>query len=244
MLVTNLREKISAEFSDLEFDEQRHIYSVRGIKLPSVSSKVESHSPKFDTEGILPWSAKKHGVDIDTLRKKWVKTNQDACDLGHETHDFLEEFTGVEKAKTPYEAAGVNFIRDISKDYIIVFRELRMYSRKYRYAGTEDLLLMHKERLTLATADYKTNGDIFKNYKGQRLLSPFDDLENTPFNKAQIQFTYYEVMLEEIGCPIAEKLLVYLRADGVYKVFRTINLMDRVLAHLDSKKVINDNNCW
>ena len=100
-MINDIRNKISTMFSDLQFDSQRHLYFVEGVKYPSVSSRVELHAPKFDAEKILPYSAKKEGVTVDELRRKWQTINKSACDLGHEVHEFLENFSGIETPDIP-----------------------------------------------------------------------------------------------------------------------------------------------
>jgi len=42
------KQRIVRLFSDLEFEEKRHLYKVRGVSHPSVSRLVEGHCPKFD----------------------------------------------------------------------------------------------------------------------------------------------------------------------------------------------------
>ena len=211
---------LNTVFSDLKFDNQRHLYFVNNINYPSVSSKVEKHAPKFDAEKRLPLSAKKEGVTIDELRRKWQTTNKDACDLGHEVHEFLENFTGIETPKLPQEKAGIQFFLDISKEYEIISREVKMYSRLYKYAGTADLLLYHKPTKKIILADYKTNKDLFK-FHNEYLHNPFQYLECTPYNKYQLQLSYYQIMLEEVGIKISDRMLVYLKIDGTYTIFNT-----------------------
>jgi GTP cyclohydrolase II len=222
-----VRQRLKSTFSDLIFDESKHLYYLDGVNFISVSKKVEAHAPKFNTEEMLPLSAakasreEKREVTVHELRHKWQTINRTACDLGHQTHDFMENYTGIEKPRTPQEEAGVKFFHDMSKEYEVIFREIRMYSRRFKYAGTEDLILIHKQTGRVTVADYKTNGDLFKNYKGQTLYKPFDSLLNCPYNKYQLQLSYYEIMLEEAGLEVDDRMLIYLKADATYKLFNT-----------------------
>lgn len=240
-MVEQIRQRISTMFSDLNFDDRRHLYYVQGVMHPSVSSMIDLHTEKVDFEKILPYSAIKAGCSVDELRGRWKKTNKDACEMGTETHDFLEIYDGLQTPTSPQQKAGIKFLKDIIVDYEIVFRELRMYSRRYQIAGTTDLLLRHKKTGQLVLADYKTNADLFKNYKGKTLLAPFDDLEEHPYNKYQVQLSYYDLMLEEIKYHVSERLLVYLRPDADYRIFPTIDFKDRLHTYLTNKKVIHDN---
>src|SRR5690349_15930537 len=108
-MVEHLIERINTMFADLNFESQRHLYFVNGLIYPSVSSKVEGHVAKVDFEKILPHCARKEGVTVDELRERWKKTNKDACQLGTETHEFLEEFDGLQSTTTAFQEAGVKF---------------------------------------------------------------------------------------------------------------------------------------
>lgn len=233
MTITDLQERIITVFSDLNFDSRRHLYYVQGENLPSVSSLVESHAEKFDADYWAPICAPKEKMTVHEIIHHWQTINQEACDLGHETHDFLERYTGLESPSTPQQVAGIKFFKDILIDYEIICRELRMYSRKYSYAGTADLLLRDRRTGELVLADYKTNKDLFKTYGF--LKTPFNTLECHPYNKYQIQLSYYQLMLEEAGCCITKRLLVYLKADETYRIFPLIDLTSHLTTHLQSR---------
>lgn len=230
-------------FSDLDFDSRRHLYFVNGENYPSVSSIVESFSPKFDENKMLPLSAKKQskirGVDVsvDQLRKEWKLTNEQACALGTNTHTFMEKYTGIETPATPQEIAGVKFIRDMTPEWNIIIRELRGYSRRFKFAGTQDVPLQHKITQKVAIADYKTNGDLFKAY--DYLLPPFQYLESSPFNKYQIQLSLYDIILEEIGIQVSERFLVYLKSNAEYAIFKLQDLKDELKNWFNTKTETN-----
>lgn len=241
MVVSHIRDRVLTSFSDLQFDEAKHIYRLDGAIIPSVSRKVEGHVEKVDFDAILPFSAKKKSreekriITPQELGASWKKKKDDACKLGHDTHSFLEHYTGVQTPRTKCEEAGVKFFHDMSAQYDVLFREIRMYSRRYWFAGTEDLTLINKETGKIITADYKTNEDLFKNYKGKTLLPPFDWAEECPFNKYQLQLSYYQIMLEDVGLDIEERWLVYLERDGNYKIYRLNNFTEELREHLSNK---------
>jgi len=225
-------------FKALKFDKERHLYRVpkdgRMIYLPSVSSLVESHAPKFNLEGILPYSAAKENVPVEYLRDKWRRINEDACKLGTTTHEFLESYTGFQTPSTPQERAGVDFIKNILTTHRISFRELRVYSREFMYAGTMDLPLEPIEGNWFDIADYKTNGDLFKAY--DMLKPPFNMMESSPYNKYQIQLSYYQIPLEEVGLTIKRRLLVHLTEDAKYRVYELEDLTEYLRDYMRFKK--------
>lgn len=242
-MVKFIQERLNTVFSDLIFDSQRHLYFVEGVRYPSVSSKVEGHAEEFDEQKWLAYCSIRDKIPEEKLKFQWRSTNADACELGHRTHDFCEHYTGVETPRTPQEKAGIKFFAEIIKDYYIIAREIRMYTRQYKYAGTADLLLMHRETGKIVLADYKTNKDLFKTFG--MLLEPFAYLECCPYNKYQLQLSYYQIMLEDAGIQVDERLLVYLKADGEYEILTTFNYTPYIREHLiKSKKSIAHEYNW
>ncbi len=217
-------EQILQVFSNLTFDEQKHIYYWNGARVAkSVSAIVNDFTEKFDTEKILPISAAKASreenrtVSVHELRHRWQTINKTACELGTKTHKFLENFSGIQTPTSPQERAGISYLESLRGKYKISFRELRAYSEKYDFAGTMDIPLEDIHTGDRYIADYKTNGDLFKSYS--YLKPPFDFLEDSAYNKYQIQLSLYRILLEDIGVRIKGTSLVYLKADGTYKVY-------------------------
>lgn len=241
MVISHVRERVLSAFSDLQFEERRHIYTLDGRILPSVSKLVEGHVKKVDFEEILPYSAikqtRERGVYVspDQLRKEWHTKRDDACYLGHRTHSFMETYSGIQTPRTAHERAGVKFFNDMSWDYEILFREIRMHTREFHYAGTEDLILIHRETGDLVAADYKTNGDLFKCFRGKTLEAPFDWAEESPYNKYQLQLSYYQIMLEEVGLHVRDRWLVYFKPDATYQIYPLLDLTSDLKTHMKHK---------
>lgn len=234
-MITETQQRLLHMFSSLSFDEKRHLYFWNDVQIPkSVSGKVAEHYAPFEEKKVIYGSARKLNVTVPELRRTWHKTSKDACEMGTETHNFMENFSGIETGDSPQKKAGVQFLIDYSDKYEIVSRELRMYSRKYNFAGTADLLLLNKQTGKLVLGDYKTNKDLFKTYKW--LLPPFDSLECHPYNKYQLQLSYYQIMLNEIGLHISERLLIYLKPDGTYRVFELLDFTQELTEYLNSKQ--------
>jgi len=211
-------------YSYLTFDENKHIYYWKGLRVPlSVTGLVKQHVPKFDADKILPYSAMKasreEGRTVSTheLRRRWQLINENACNLGTRVHKFMENYTGIETPSLPQEEAGIKYIRDLEGKYSISFRELRAYSREFNYAGTMDLPLEVIGSNGYVVDDYKTTGDLFKAY--DNLYPPFEYLESSAYNHYQLQLSYYQIMLEEVGLRIENRRLIHLKADGEYRIY-------------------------
>lgn len=222
-------------FNDLEFDNARHMYFVNGENYPSVSKRLHDHCEEFDEEYWLERKAPQEKVSVEELRQRWHTKRDLACDKGHECHDFLEHFKpGMEHlADTPEKKAGVAFLMTfIYKDnprYFIITQEFRMIHRLFKYCGTTDMLLWDSWTNTIIVADWKTNEDLFKTFGV--LKYPFKFLESNPYNKYQLQFSYYQMMVEQSKYKVSQRWLIYLEpidrenldpnAEGMYTIHKT-----------------------
>lgn len=223
-------------FDDLEFDEGRHMYFVNGDNYPSVSSRLHDHCEEFDEDYWLARKAPQLGVTIEELRAQWHKKRDDACAKGHDCHYFLEHFKlGMEHlADTPEKKAGVLFLQHyIYKEnprYFIITQEYRMVHREFKYCGTTDMLLWDSWEKKIIVADWKTNEDLFKTFG--TLKTPFNFLTSNPYNKYQLQFSYYQLMVEQSKYKVSERWLIYLEADGMYTIHKTEDYTKELTRHM------------
>lgn len=227
-MVEQIRKYLLEMFSDLKFDEIRHLYYVNAENYPSVSKKLEDHYEKFNKEVWLPRCSQKEGIPEWELEKRWDNKRDIACDMGHDTHDFLEHYRpGREHlADIPQKKAGIKFFNDYvyckNPRYTIVARELRMIHRVFKFCGTTDIILLDNIDNSLVVADWKTNEDLFKTYG--YLKAPFSHYESNPFNKYQLQFSYYQLMLMQSKYKISNRLLIYLDSEENYTIYNCEDL--------------------
>ncbi len=106
---------------------------------------------------------------------------------------------------------------------------------------TTDLILFDKDTQTVIVADYKTNSeDLFKNYKGKTMMTPFTDMFDSPYNHYQVQLSLYQMMFEQTGYTVSDRWLIHLQEDGNYKLFRTYNFTNRLKGYYEWIKLGND----
>ena len=242
-IAEDYKKTIARIFKDLVFEEERHLYWLKGKRLPSVTGILKKHEEVFDADKVISRSGKTlielsaakqtrlrgEQVSVHQLRHEWQTTCKDGCELGTETHDYMEYYNGIKHPDTPQKKAGVKFLTWLLSEkienttlprYTILFRELRMYSRRFMYAGTADLVLLDNLTGKLIIVDYKTNKDLWKTWK--YLKEPFDYLESNPYNKYQLQFSYYQIILDEMTpYETSERWLIYLQADEQFKKYDT-----------------------
>lgn len=217
-----MKNLLTSSFDALEFEEVEHKYTLDGRNLTSVSKIVENYAEKF-SDDIAERYALKHNLNVEDVRKSWEDNNKIACDFGKSVHDFGEMYfyDKTINPKNKHESAIVKFWKEIPSYYIPIACESRIYTEKYDYAGTFDLLLFDEIRNGIVIVDYKTNKDLFKNFKGKLMLSPFDFMLDSPFNHYQLQLSLYQIPLEDIGITVLNRHVIWLQSDGTYNNYKT-----------------------
>ena len=143
-----------------------------------------------------------------------------------EFKDRLTEDGGF-KAINPKEEAVVRFYEDIPRCIVPILAETRVYVEydKTGYAGTFDILFYYDAEIDgkssnnngLMVMDYKTNKDLYKNFKEQKLLKPFDSLLDMPLSTYKLQLSLYENALYKIGLKVIGRRILWLKPDGEYE---------------------------
>lgn len=217
------KEKIFEFFKDLEFDEPSHVYSWKGSKVSvSVSGLIKKFEKPVDFIAISEKVAAKEGTTAEAVRKRWEHKKNKACRKGTEVHLFGELYPFNQKNMTPtngYEEAIVKFWQGLPDFIVPVMMELQMYHKDFGYAGTADIILYDKRNNTFIIADYKTNEDLFKNFRGKTLKAPFDHLLHNSYNKYQLQLSFYQILFEQMGLQVSQRRLVWLRPSGEFTMY-------------------------
>lgn len=227
-----MRNKIKEYFKELQFDAQKHSYEVRGKPLTSVSKTISKYVEKVDFDKIAGFIAKKRGITKAEVLAEWEAKKIASCQQGTLVHTFGENYNGLQKPTNGFEEAIVKFWDNIP-DYIEPFLfELQMFSETLGIAGTSDIILFNRKTGKFILADYKTNEDLFKNYKGKTLLAPFEDLLDSPYNKYQLQLSMYQLLFEQCGFEVESRKIIWLKPNGTYENFKTEDLTQKLLKEL------------
>lgn len=227
-------------FKDLRFDEKNHKYSVgtHNIKL-SVSGIIKKFVKQVDFSQKAIDKDLRLGLEKGTTQKEWDTKKDKACELGTRVHLFGEVYP-LNKKLIPsdgFEKAIVKFWNDLPDFIVPVVLEIQMYHKKYMFAGTADILLYNTKTDTYIIGDYKTNEKLFSNFKGKKLLFPFQNLLETNFNKYQIQLSLYQILFEQIGLKVSSRKLVWLKPEGYYEMYDTEDLTPILKKYLKNNKL-------
>lgn len=230
-----MRIEIEDYFKEIKFDEASHSYTLKGRNLKPVSYVLKDFQEPFDEKKMSALVAKKKGITIQEVLADWHKKRDDSCSLGTKAHLFAENYIKTRESNpTNGQERAMQTYLDKMPYYVVpLCTELQMYSEKWGIAGTADLMLYDTKNDNISLRDYKTNLDLFKNYKGKRLLAPFDDLEDSPFNKYQLQLSMYQILFEQTGFKINSRALIWVKEDGTYELYQTNDYRDRLIEHLN-----------
>lgn len=114
----------------LDFDADTHVYSVSGVRFPSVTQVLKD-------VGL-----------IDTSQPWYTDWHRDRGAMAHrmlELHDTNElETNGLDEQLMPYLQGWRRFLEESQAEVVAV--ERRLHSLAYRYAGTIDRVLLFHEQ--------------------------------------------------------------------------------------------------
>lgn len=204
-------------------------------------------------------SYKYYGMSKDEILSLWGRISGEACDFGTNVHAFgesmfyymTEQNDGIlEECKSqfvdgkphplnPHEEAVVKFWDDIPPNMVPVLAETKVFNRNGTpYAGTFDILFYYVEEPNspnngLVIFDYKTNKDLYKNFRGQTLLWPFNDLLDQNESYYTLQLGCYQIPLENLGYKVIGRRLIWLKPDGSYDKIKLMDVSGRVREALD-----------
>jgi len=207
-----MKEQLRELFSDLEFrnDDDEHEYYLDNRLQRGVTTTIKNLYVKPFPYEVAKYSGAKRGLTESEELFRWKEAGRIACEKGHKVHSIIENEIIEEDIKS------FN-IDNLLAEYncVPVIPELSVYSRIYRYAGTFDLLVFNNTTREYEIWDWKTNKDIYKNFKYQELLSPFEGYLDMPLNHYKIQLAMYAICLIEKGIPIRIGRIVWITNNEV-----------------------------
>lgn len=228
----NLKKDITQFFKGLTFNDAAHKYYVDGKPLDiSVSGKIKKFKPVFNSVQKAKEMEEKYGTPYQSYLNEWKEKADKACERGNQAHLFGEMYAMNRNVRPQSELdiAIMKFWQDLPPHIVPAFVELQMFHKEYLYAGTSDILLYNILSGKYIIADYKTNQDLFKNFKGQTMLGPFSYLLDQPYNHYQVQLSYYQILFEQLGLEVSHRKIIWLQDKegvGTYKVYDTEDLTD------------------
>jgi ATP-dependent exoDNAse (exonuclease V) beta subunit len=227
--------------SNFKFDPKYHRYTYGGKQYTSVTTFLKNFHKPFEEDYWSKTKAEEAGVPQEWILKEWKDKNVRANEVGHATHEWIENYFKRIPQQLPND---LDIIDRINKFNIIFGKqlykltpitfELRIFSKKYPIAGTIDSLFLYKGKLFIL--DWKTNGrfthDDHERGRFEKLLNPFDSYWKNHLNEYSIQVGLYALILEEWGFDIRGAYLVHIGPDSEARVYQAVNLKEELRSYL------------
>lgn len=219
---------IQNQFGGLQFNEEQHRYHVAGKEFTSVSHNVHKYEEYVDWDEKAMQVAIANGTTKEEVLREWDENKEEACTRGTRVHLFGERYVFDRSLKPSLlengqpcgqEVAVTKFWNDLPSHIVPAHIELRMYHNLFNIAGTSDILLFNTQTRKFIIADYKTNKDLFKNFKNKTLTYPFTHLLDCPLNKYQIQLSFYQLLFELTGYKVESRKVIWLLKTGEYIMY-------------------------
>jgi len=245
--------KLEDSFSDIRFIEKDHSYKIGNeIAKYSVTKLLKKYEKPFDSEKISQRVAKKRGISVKDVIKEWDYKRDYSTHKGSEFHLFAENFLQRRQIAIDRQAirnflierGDVVFINDYydeiallvknflefykwwKEDYILLKTEFVIGDKDASVCGTIDNLSYNRKTKKLAIFDYKTNKKIgMSSDYGNKLLEPFDYLEECELVKYSLQLWLYKLMIEKnTSFEVEPPAIVWVAGQKSYEVIPTLDL--------------------
>ena len=203
-------EQLRSLFNSLVFHEDTHKYYLDSIPLRGVTTTIKDLYVKPFPYEVAKYSGAKRGLTQEEELFRWKEAGRIACEKGHAVHSIIEN----EIIDNNIKSFNIDTLL-AQYNCVPVIPEFKVYSRKYNFAGTFDLLVLNNTTQEYEIWDWKTNKDIYKNFKFQALLPPFDDFLDMPVNHYKIQLAMYALCLIENGININTGRIVWITNNEV-----------------------------
>lgn len=190
----------------MNFDSSNHTYTKDNKHYTPVSNVISQLSPEFEAEKIAGFIAKRDKRTPEDVLEEWDMKSQIARDFGNAIHKSIELW--IKHSAQPKNKYLQSAIKTFPLKNKGLISEKIVYNEDLLIAGTIDILRKKKTRYDLY--DIKTSYDLEKSYN--RLLSPLEDLKDSPLNKYRLQMSIYKQLAESMGYKI-DKLFILKWAD-------------------------------
>jgi len=246
-MVNEILEKLKVfEDPKFKFDPIKHKYTYDGIEFESVTKFIKKFSKPFDQDYWATVKSEQYGVPKEQILKEWKDKNDFANRIGTETHKWIENYFNKQWQELPND---LDIIKRINKFNVIYAKhlyklepvkfEVKIFSKKWKLAGTIDSLFLYKNKLYII--DWKTNGDFThdEHDKGryENLLHPLTNYYKNHHNEYSIQISLYALILEEHGIDVNGGYLVHIGPsdEEEAKIYKIIDFREILRNYLNNE---------
>ena len=220
----------------IKFYSEKHIYTIDGVQVPSVTTIISKFFPAFDAvEKARNLSSRNplYGLSVNEIVEIWKNRGIEAANKGTFLHEQIENYY----LKQPYKETGefyqfLNFVKDHSK--LKPYRsEWRIFDETHNIAGTIDLLV-ENENGSFDIYDWKRSKKVVNPYNGQVIkentwgntgIGILRDIDDTSYNQYELQQNIYRHILEEkYEIKINDMYLIIMHTDQGYTNYHKVKI--------------------
>lgn len=256
----------ASAFPEVSFNREAHSYCWRDrdnaaaaaaatpIPLISATTVIGELKPEFDRDGISRMVANRDGKTQEEVLAEWEQKSLNALAKGSAMHAYIEDLLQgrmdavVEEMNELPELAGFKRAwQRLEKSHgaRMEHQELVVGDVELGIAGTVDAVVTlnqpanpRKLKRVWHVFDWKSGKKFESSNRYEKLLPPFQDLDNCHLNVYSLQTSIYRLILERAArrlglgggedVEFADSYLVHLRTDGSHYTYRGRDYRARV----------------
>lgn len=238
-------------FSYIKFNSHNHTYiNTKSNKRfgKSVTQYLGQFKKPFDSDYWSKKKAEERGVPVGVILKEWREKGDRSRMAGTSFHTMVEErlrnnqivTNGVsEKLIKHFES----FYTASSINLIPICSELVLGDEQLDIAGSCDQMYWSKKLNGLILFDWKTSEKLDKENKYQKMLSPFENLDDSGFNNYSLQLNLYRYIIEKnTNLTILNTYIGWFSEfNENYEVMKCLNLQNEIKKYLTTKREAIEN---
>lgn len=220
-------ESIISKQKLISLDEPTHTYTLlnSNLKFSSVTEFISKFFAPFNEEQVaqkLTKLKKYKGKSVSDILQDWEERRHRGTVVHKEIENFILETNSL-NYKTKLidnldlkSQQGIEFLKkcNIHKSNLI-FPEVKVFTEHLKLAGTIDLMIYNKTRNQISLVDWKTNVEIKKTGFKNGTKSPTSAIQDSSFNKYELQLSMYQHILEKYyNATVSGLYIVHLKESG------------------------------
>lgn len=186
------------------FNAKEHTYtdSVENFQYCSVTRWIEQFKPEFNEQDMAKRVARNEGVPVELVLEEWERKRNNSTKFGTRVHKALEVFCSEGKILYPeYKNILTSFKNlGIALDKKNCDFEKLVFNKKYRIAGTSDVIIRNTDKKTFSIYDFKTNKKFrYISRFGQKMLGPLEKFPCAEYYAYAMQLSMYAYLYKEMS---------------------------------------------
>ena len=189
--------------SFISFNEDEHLYTVRGREMVSVTTIISSYFEDFDADYWAVRKAPQLGMTPDEVKAMWERKSLDARLRGTEMHASIEGYYKGESIDDVPADIRPLFREFVTQYHLVPYRtEWAIYDEDSGIAGTLDFLELKDGVFTIY--DWKRSQKLVKdgvpcreNHFRKTGFKPIAHVEDTIYWHYALQLSMYRYILEK-----------------------------------------------